>query len=387
MNFLAGFFENSSLCSFFVEAGGAKIVVDTATAPSLRYDFNVQEAGQALAKVIHIMVEQKPHLVLPLILNAAQHAADDLQPLYDFGGDHGFFSQFTSCDEVRSQKPDINPEALRPSGTIIVKALLNINTLCNILFEVFSGPIFTSGRSGHTPFSQVNLADKYQHLIESLGLIHRVCVWEEILLQKDIPDQWNEATKMKGLGMGSDEADEVFGFLVGNGNVHSGNNASSTTQGPDSVEDATRTSTSPEPSRSVLARDEKTAQFRNVKTLRHLLSQVPSVIVLFSQNLGKALVPKRRPDHYIRQNSYKIADAISAACLEQLSYGLPRKSACVKDRYAYWIVVLTSIATLMIEGILDALDNITCILLTKLRKLYGSSYTPSPNAATPSLQK
>lgn len=350
MNFLAGFFENSSLCSFFVEAGGAKIVMDTATASSLRYDFNVQDAGQTLAKVIHIMVEQKPHLVLPLILNATQHAADGLEPLYDFAGEHGFFSQYTSRDKTRSEKPEVKSGSLPPNGTYIVKTLLNIHTLCNILFEVFSGPIFASGRSGHTPFSQVNLADRYQALIKKLGLIHRVCVWEEILLQKVIPDQWKEATKMKGLGMGSDEADEIFGFLSGSSNTIRENSTSTNMQGSESVDDTTGVPKPQEPARLVLDRDEKTAQFRNAKTLRHLLSQVPSVIVLFSQNLGKALVPKRRPDHQARQNSYKIADAISSACLEQLSYELPKRSSCVKDRYAYWIVVLTSISTLMVEG-------------------------------------
>jgi len=371
MNFLAGFFENSSLCSFFVEAGGAKIVLDTATAPSLQYDFNVQDAGQSLAKVIHIMVEQKPHLVLPLILNATQDAADSLEGLYDFTGEGGLFSKFTSFDKAHPKSPESTYESWTTSGTHTVKSLLNIHTLCNILFEVFSGPIFASGRSGHTPFSQVNLADKYQHLVRSLGLIHRVCVWEEILLQKELPDHWKEATKMKGLGMGSDEADEIFGFLSGSSDAATGNNGSSLSANAGesgSSNNNAGSSVPNEPTRSKLARDEKTAQFKNVKTLRHLLSQVPSVIVLFSQNLGKALVPKRRPETYARHNSYKIADAISNACLEQLSYELPRKSACVKDRYAYWIVVLTSISSLMVEG--NSIDRPPSQVLTLLLQAF-----------------
>ena len=374
MDFLAGFFENSSLCSFFIESGGAKFVVDTATAPSLQYDFNVQHAGQSLAKVIHIMVEQKPHLVLPLLINAAQNATNELKSLCDFSGDHGFFSEYISSSTPRSKDPGYQSLPEVSNGTQIVKSLLNIHTLCNILFEVFSGPIFNSGRSGHTPFSQMNLVDRYQSLIKSLGLIHRVCVWEEILLQKQLPDRWREVTKMKGLGMGSDEADEVFGFLGGNGDISRDRTISTPltyTGGRNSSNEEVGTSPPRSPVRLAMARDEKTAQFKNVKTLRHLLSQVPSVIVLFSQNLGKALIPKRRPDTYARYNSYVMADAISGACLDQLHYEIPKRSTCVKDRYAYYIVVLTSISSLMIEG--NSIDRPSPQVLTLLLQAFKNN--------------
>ena len=361
MHFLSGFFENPSLCSFFIEAGGVNDILDLVTAPSLQYDFNIQDASGHLARVVHIMVEQKPHLVLPSLLQRTQEAADTLGPLYSYTGDDGFFSEFTTPESKRPKAPSVNSHA--PIGTKIAKSLVNVLTLCNVLFEVFSAPIFTS-RANHTPFSQVNLADMYRNLIKSLSLLHRVCVWEEILLQNRTPDAWKQATKMKGIGMGSDEADEVFGFLNYSEPAAPG--------GTPRLIANTRASeaTNADPSSSIsklpaapTTSDEHTAAFKNVKVLRYLLTQVPSIIVLFSQNLGKALAPKRRPDAYARQNAYMVAEAISDACLEQLSYEPPRRAASTKDRYAYWIVALTSISSLMIDGkdaqrILEAYSNI-----------------------------
>ena len=350
MNFLSGFFENTSLCSFFIEASGANYVLDQATMPSLQYDFNIQDASHHLARVVHIMVEQKPHLVLPSLLQRTQKAAENLEPLCSHTGEEGFFSEFTSLE--RQLPEGYIPVSHASIGTTIVKSLVNVQTLCNILFEVFSSPVFAS-RSGHTPFSQVNLADMYKKLIKSLGLLHRVCVWEEILLQKKLPEAWKEATRMKGIGMGSDEADEIFGFLNLGGEFSGSSDSPASNSNGRAIGSSINNGGSSSPQKAATTsttKDEDTAQFKNAKVLRYLLSQVPSIIVLFSQNLGKALVPKRRPEAYARQNAYLVAEAISDASLEQLNYEPPRKAASSKDRYAYWIVALTSVSSLVIEG-------------------------------------
>ena len=346
MNFLGGFFENTALCSHFVEATGAEYILDFTTLPSLPYDFNIHNASMQLSRTIHIMAEQKAHLVLPSLLQRTQAVADDLADFYNHGGEQGFFAEFTSKDTKDSADP--KPRAL--TGTFIIKSLVRIQTLCSILYEVFNPPIFQS-RSKDTQFGQVNLADMYEQLIKSLGLLHRVCVWEEILLQKHLPSTWKEPTKMKGIGMGSDEADKVFGFMSGesvsnNQQIHrvdySNGSSSADTNG---------SSTEVPASAGVTFQEKQSPQFRNTKTLRHLFSQIPSLVVLFYQNLGKSLVVyKRRLDPYARQNAYKVAGAMSAANLQQLSYGPPRETSCVKDRFAYWIVALTSISSLMIEG-------------------------------------
>lgn len=387
--FLAGFFENNTLCAMFIDAGGIEFILDFATLPSLPYDFNNQQASQEIAKVVHMLVEQKPHLVLPSLINRTLKTLDVLDPLTDYADESAFFSQFTtnsstSCGKQReTTAQSVNPV----NGTAIVKALVNIHTLCNILYEAFTQPIFTT-RTTHTLFSQTNLADMYITLVKKLGRLHRACVWEEILLQNSIPDSLKGATRIKGYGMGSDEADEVFGFLSRDRHTTGTGEGDSSTVPP-----AGSTTLSPSPSRATptngtaieggsAAKLEDTVQFKNVQSIRYLLSQIPSSITPFFQGLGKALVPKRRLDSYLRQSAYTVAEALAEATLGQLQYELPKRTPHAKDRYAYWIVILTSISQLMIEGLFHGEGSLSSLANTDI----GPVERPHPQCLTLVLQ-
>lgn len=344
MRFLTGFFENTSLCAAFVERGGANHILDLATSDALKWDFNLQSASNEIAKVVHGLAEQKPHLVLPTLLKRTQVHIDALQPMTSHEDAGAYFTKYISPEQAVK-------EADAQSDTRLVKSLVALHTLCNILFETFSGPIHNT-RSSHTPFSQVNLADIYVDLVKGLARVHRCCVWEEILLQKTIPGEWNDASRVKGFGMGSDEADQVLGFLEPiDANTTNGSAPASGAAGTSENSRRASSSASSKKSRKdVKAQIEKIPQFKNLMALRFLLSQVPSSITPFFQSLGKALVAKRRPDAYARQNAHLVADAMAESTLDQLNYGLPISTEMSQDRYAYWIVILTSISQLMIEG-------------------------------------
>ena len=353
--FLLGFFENNTLCTLFIEAGGFESILDFATLPSLPYDFNNHAASHEVARVVHMLIEHKPHIVLPSLIHRTMKTLDSLEPLMSYSGGSSFFSQFVlqSPNTTNSLQVDESRMDERLNGTSIIKALVNVHTLCNMFYETFTPPAFSHRAQHHTLFSQVNLADLYVYLVKRLGYLHRSCVWQEILLQNSISESLQEATRIKGYGMGSDEADEIFGFI---------NRDRPTTFAGQAVPTA---SSSPSPSRSNSATDvfpkgdtlsstasklEDTALFQNVQSLRYLLSQIPSSITPFLQGLGKSLVPKRRLDSYLRQCAYMVADALAESTLEQLRYELPKKSSSMKDQYAYWIVIMTSISQLIMEG-------------------------------------
>lgn len=357
MKFLAGFFENSTLCAAFIEMGGFEFVLDFVTIPSLPYDFSNHPACQEFARVVHMLVEQKPHLVLPSIVKLAQSAADDLDALTDSAGDAAAFSEYTTPVPTKSNGCDTNEKPKPPmDGTKTVKALVNINTLFVILHETFSQPIFDA-RNSHAFFSQLNLADMYVTLTKSLGRLQRACVWEEILLQNSIPEKWREATRFKGFGIRSDEADDIFDFIQRAESIDDTPfGEADTVLDPSSISfsgqsgSANVSLNSKKASRGPLSKEERTAQFKNSRTLRFLLSQVPALVVPFFHGLGKSLISKRRPEAYARQNAYMVAKAISEAVLDQLRYEAPRKLGSRKDRFAYWIAILTSISQLIIEG-------------------------------------
>lgn len=364
MKFLGGFFENTNACSAFADAGGAVAVLDFATLPSLQYDFNNGPASHEIARVIHMLVEQKPHLVMSSLLDRAQGAIDVLKPLCDHADGVAYFARYTNPAQPVA-------EGLDESGTRVVKHLVFVHTFCNILYEVFSSPIFNA-RSSHTVFTQVNLTDMYVKVVKSLGRLYRTCVWEDILLQKELPDTWKEATKVKGWGLGSQEADDVFGLISQDDGPTEGDDASqhSATDNADTSEGiniASGASSNKKRRQSSIRKVESLPQFQNVRTLRYLLSQIPASITPFLQGLGKALIAKRRPDTYARQSAYMVAEAMAEAILEQLRFGPPKDSTNVKDRLSYWIVVLTSLGQLLIEGQLLAPRYKTVHTLTIFR--------------------
>ena len=362
MKFLAGFFENSTLCAAFIERGGFERVLEFVNNPSLPYDFNNHPASQELARVVHMLAEQKPHLVLPSIVKQAQSAADDLINFTEHAGDSTTFQEFISTlpvEPIGFGTGDKFKTSL--NGTTTVKSLVKVHTLSVILQETFSQPIYNT-RTSHTFFSQVNLADMYVSLIKSLGRLHKACVWEDILLQACIPEKWKETTRIKRFGIGIEDADEIFG-LVGRRE----NDDESPFDDADLI---------PEPSsfvqtgesgsinvsmalkkagKSPSSKEEDSPQVKNARTLRYLLNQVPSSIVPFLQGLGKTLIAKRRPEAYHRQNAYMVAKAISDTILEELRYEAPRKANSLQHRYAYWIVILDSISELLMEGIISPL--------------------------------
>ena len=329
-------------------------MLDFATLQSLPFDFHNTEASHQLAQVIHLMVEMKPHLVLPSMLNRTQNAVDKLEQFWGGSRSAGFFSSLTNVPKVnQSHGEGWQSEDITSKGTYFAKHLVAVHTLTDILREAFTPPIYPTRPSQQTsPFIQVNLADKYSALAKSLGLLHAACVWEEILLQKDMPEAWNEATRVPGFGMGGEEGREAPIFL----NDEASEPGDAMYEVTASAEGgATRVPNGELPPQNRQSRDslvsaEKSAAFKNVKILRFLLSSLPSSITGFFHLLGHGLISKRRMDTYQRQKASMVADAIASMILEQLNLEAAQKTPCLQDRFSYLIVILSSFQQLLFDS-------------------------------------
>ena len=357
-SFLVGFCENQTSCASLIQAGGVEFILDLATLPSLPYDFNNRHESHDLTRVVHMLVEHKPHLMLPAILARIDMTLSKLDPFISFESQTTFFARYLQSSEKGKEVENVSTD-----GTAILKALVEAHTLCAILQECFSHPILSSTRSNHTLFSQVNLADYYAPLVKELGRLHRMCLWEEILLQRLLPDSLKLSTKVDGLGFGIDVADQVLGLSV--------ENESDSANGPTFSRRQSRPSMSTESRRQSLNyknRDE--LMLKNAPALRYLLSQIPLTITPFLQGLGKSLVPKRRLDSYNRQNAYKVAESIADSAIGELKYSM-LSSASTQDRLAYLIVVISSISQLIVEGPVDRPHSQCLTLLLQCFKKQG----------------
>ena len=381
MKFLSGFFENHTMCNEFIEKGATYLVLDYATLPSLPYDFNNTHACRELSHVIHMLTECKPHMVLPSLLLRTQTAVNKLSTLAEHQKEWAFFGFFTDRDRKESHLlSGYDRETLESKGTDIIKALTQVNCLAKVLQEVYSPPIYhMRGHQQVSPFIQVNLADIYTDVVRKLGQIQGACLWEEVLLQKTVPEAWKDLLRKKSPSFGNDLLDELPGMLPdeavdGEDATPAENNGRSGTESNNASNTVSNTNSESKRRKSAAAKDENTAYFKNTQTLRYILFAVPATINSFFRCLAKGLLSKRRPDTYQRQNASKVADAIAEASLQQLR--LPKvRNASLKDRFNYYLVDLTSLSRLMVERTADgATLQVLTIILYSFKKVGGIEY-------------
>lgn len=333
LRFLAAFFENQNMCTNFIEFGGVEYVLDLATLPSAPFDMHNSEVSHQLAQVVKVLAETKPHLVLPSVVWRAQKAVDRLAPFFETWHPDGFFSPLIRTTPVAGT--EANEVTLK--GTYFVKHLVAVQTLVDILREIYGPPSYPIRPSQHvSPFVQVNLADRYTKLVQCLGRLQAACVWEEILLQKHMPEEWNELTRFGGFpGLNELSRDTTRREP-----------APPSAQPPSSTATETDSVATNEAAKAT-ANSENWTAYRNTKILRHLTSSVPLSITTFHQVFGHGLTSKRRMDPYQRQKAARVAEAMASVVVEQLQQG---RDAEPKDRYSYLVVILSSFSQLVFES-------------------------------------
>lgn len=349
--FLSGFFSNHAMCAAYIELDGVESILDISNLACL--DPKVKESrsmSEEFGRVVQVLVEQKPHITVPSLIKRTQHSLEQLKPLLNHSDGKAFFASFTT------NTPQDNDVV--KNGTNYVKALVSAHTLVSAMTLTFQSQMF-SPRSQHNVSAQVNLADMYARLVDSLGKLHRSCVWEEILLQRNMPTAWEKETRIISPGFGVAEADHIFG-------MGSSNRPSDSTEGATS-EDATP-SQEAAPATPVPSQDG--AQFKNTQTLRSLLSRIPLEIAPFFQSLGRLLLSRRSLETYQKQCATIVSDQLAQAVIDQLQFEAPKESGSVEDRYAYLIVTLTSLSQLMIDPHMDRTQALT-LLLVSFRNLGG----------------
>ncbi|RPB27982.1 hypothetical protein L211DRAFT_476750 [Terfezia boudieri ATCC MYA-4762] len=368
--FLEAFLQNSTHSKDFIKRGGLDCLLEVYSLPSLPYDFATKHANNSLSRALHILCDNNSQPALNAILKHAQKAVDGLEPLLRHSRKEGYFAPLTNqrCsvnvlpprlqagapiagddrtavgEDEEAERQAI--ENVKANGTRLVKSLVTVHSFTVLLSDIFIQPIFNI-RTVMPMFQSISAHSEYESFIPRLGALHRICVWEEILMQRSIPDTWNEATKVKGgASAPANAAAEGEAAAAASSAVTSGGEVqhiSSVAVSKDILKDPK------EAEREVVERDGKTSYFRNVKTLRFLISQIPSSITPFLQGLAKSLFPRRSPDMFHKQHAFKIGESIADVMLQHLTWKRLETADSTTEKYGYWIVMLSSISSLLLE--------------------------------------
>jgi E3 ubiquitin-protein ligase HUWE1 len=369
--FLHGFFGHQHNCSAFIDAVGIESILDLGTLPCLSPHLakpnEARGTSEDFGRVVQQLVEEKPHIATPAIVKRAQENLDRLEPLMRHTRKTAFFAPFTSFSPSEMQNSSEHRETLQ-RGTDYVKSLVNVHTLVQSLTVTFQGSMYNH-RASNSITAQVNLADMYARLVHSLGLLNRSCVWEEILLQKNMPAEWEKETRISRSQLES--VAESFGIDIMADNEPAAPAEPtdvSVVDGPDAATSNQNTSSNQESAAVSL----KSARFKNTRTLRYLLSKVPTTIAPFFHALGKLLLFRRSLEPYQKQCAILVADQLAQAAIDQFEFEGPRESDLVQEKYAYWILSLDSMSQLMVDShSLDRVTHALTLILVSFRNLGG----------------
>ncbi|KAI0142434.1 hypothetical protein F4776DRAFT_676310 [Hypoxylon sp. NC0597] len=343
-NFLSQYISNNSLKMNLINNGGIELLLDLSTSPSLPHDFGDSLASRNLQSVVSQLIETSPIIGLPSLLKRTQAAIDVLQPVTKAQEAGSYFSPFLEADVSLAEQVDSDVLDRLSHGTQLVKALLNTQSLIKTLYQCFP----YSNRANTVTLHPVIVFDYYDRLIKSLGPLLRAVILEEAAISNSVPENWSTRKQVQSTDRQGPS---------NNGSTPSGNAAAAESEDsslPDVLSSAAlwklatskTTGAGDGPSKS----EQSSPRYQNYRTLRLLLhSLMPATFPLF-QTLGKALLPRRERDQFLRVHHLQLSEELAKTILAQ--FELPDRERSSKD-FHYWIIMLHAVHEMLVNRTIE----------------------------------
>ncbi|KAI1167251.1 hypothetical protein F5B18DRAFT_647903 [Nemania serpens] len=341
--FLSHYIYNQNLKTSLITNGGIEQLLDLCTSPSLPHVSRGSFAARRLQFVLSSLIESSPIVGLPSLLKRTQAAVDVLNVIIQSDDSASYFKPFLTHDAHLTEHTTHDLAKHLATGTHVVKALLNAQSLMRILHESF--PFST--RTQTVTLHAINVFDYHGQLIKSLGPLIRAVVLEEIAMSTIVPQHWygkriedqdhhNAAaipSPKNDAESGLDSEDAPFSGGYSPAAVWQWAAAKKTSPGQ---EDSTIPQSSPE--------------YRNFQTVKALFEALLPTAIPLLQTYGKSLLLRRERDMYIRSHHVQLADDISLAILQQLQ--VPDHEGTTQD-LLYWYIMLNAAHELLVTPIAE----------------------------------
>ncbi|KAI1381572.1 hypothetical protein F4677DRAFT_129916 [Hypoxylon crocopeplum] len=338
-SFLSAYISNSNLKMHLVNNGGIEWLLDLSTSPSLPHNFGDSQASRSLQLVVSQLIETSPIIGLPSLLQRTQAAIDVLRPVTQAQEAGSYFLPFLQADTNLADQAGSDVMKRFTRGTQSAKALLNAQSLIKTLYQCFP----FSSRAQTVTLHPVIVFDYYDRLIKSLGPLLRAVILEEAAISNSVPENWstrkqgqsadrqglsnNASASGDGTAVPAESEDSSLPDVLSSGALWKAAKTSSPNDGPSKSE-------------------QSSPRYQNYRTLRLLLhSLMPATFPLF-QTLGKALLPRRERDQYIRVHHLQLTEELAQTILTQ--FELPARERSSRD-FHYWIIMLHAVHEMLVN--------------------------------------
>ncbi|KAI0484322.1 hypothetical protein GGR56DRAFT_20116 [Xylariaceae sp. FL0804] len=337
-NFLSAYITNSHLKMSLIMGGGIELLLDLCTSPSLPHDFGETAASRNLQAVISQLVESSPIIGLPSLLKRTQAAIDVLDPIVKAEDTGAYFRPFLADNTITAESADADTVEHLSRGTSVVKALLNAQLLIRTLYQCFP----YSARAQTVTLPPVNVFDYYSRLVKSLGPLLSAAILEEAAMSDVVPQHWTRKDGESQDRPGASGNDPSVRNGDASGAALNEANLTEVLSSAAILKPAGDKGPGPGPTKG----EQSTPRYKNYQTLRDLLhALMPTTFPLF-QTLGKALLPKREKEVYIRVRHVELAEELAKTLLMQLQ--LPSRVLTYKV-FHYWIIMLHAIHEMLVN--------------------------------------
>lgn len=297
--FLEGLLQNANHAKDFIARGGAAELLKFYDIPCLSYDFAKSHAALSLSHVLRLVCEVDANVLLESIFPKVDQSLQDLQ----------YFLE--NQTELPLFEPFLSGKVSESDGSRLVQKLQKAHSLSVLLSDLYAAPLVSSGRSAFPFFQSFATDETHQRLLERLGNMHRVIVWEEIKMTQSLTASWVQATQPK---------DETW-----------------------------EQTEKPKDTPALTVEEQASDRFRDLKMVRFFLCQIPPCIVPIFQGLSRLLIGRRGLDYSQRAVALRVAAQIANILLLHLSWELPL-GAEKASRQTYLLMMLTVTQLLICDG-------------------------------------
>ncbi|CAG8444226.1 3604_t:CDS:10 [Ambispora leptoticha] len=349
--FLDGLFQNSSHCKDFLKQNGLDIIIKFYSLPTLPFDFGNTPASYALSNSMRLIADVDSKSFVKCVISALNTTLQDAKILLDSEKDAVIFDYIDLNDK--------NPETIEAANKTF-RSLVTLYGLVGLLSDIYYTPGFSHTKSSPSVI-EAFVADN--EVLPALGKLHRVCVWENVILKSKVPKSWySTPNKLR----------KTFSVVT-----------ESSIFGVPSLDDADK-DTTPSGATDVNEPpvDQSNHKVKNTKAFKFLVSQIPSCLTPLFQGLTKMLFSRKSPEAYQKKQAFKVSDTIAEVLRDHLIWKNQATNDINKYNYLSSMLGLLSLLFLdernqmalqtMLVVSFDRVDG-NKIILDLLRKFWGEA--------------
>jgi E3 ubiquitin-protein ligase HUWE1 len=339
--FLEGLFQHTPHCKDFItNTDGMERIGRLTALRCLPYDFANSVASDSLVQVMRTMTDVAASETL---LFLQKLVAASLEETNEFWGTMDRQSKFLPLVDITTEKQ-------AQEGNQSFRSLVALHIRITLLSDVFATSGYAHGRAAIGNL-QTLMGNSSQDIVPDLGTLHRVCIWENILLKAGLTLKGinaltsAEASPLERSPSRSVSApleDDSEVMVTANGVPPEPELESSST--PAEVEGS---STSSVPRGEVSKAEGPREQ--NAKALIHLMQGLPTALAPFFQAIVKLFYARRNPDSAQRKQIMDSATVIASVMLKHISPKPFDDEGDILSSFACQTVMLGTITILLVD--------------------------------------